>query len=90
MDPDALQAEVAKGLGDGAVLEWISAHARPARGGAEIAAWSAWQEQRVPGDVESRAFLHETHRQAAAHREDIVGWFDLLDLDDYVSFGGKA
>jgi len=23
-------------------------------------------------------------------REDIKGWFDLLDLDDYVSFGGKA
>jgi hypothetical protein len=24
------------------------------------------------------------------NREDIVTWFDLLDLDDYVSFGGKA
>ena len=22
-------------------------------------------------------------------REDIKGWLDLLDLDDYVSFGGK-
>ena len=23
-------------------------------------------------------------------REDINTWFDLLDLDDYCSFGGKA
>jgi hypothetical protein len=23
-------------------------------------------------------------------REDIKTWFDLLDLDDYVTFGGKA
>ena len=23
-------------------------------------------------------------------REDILSWADLLDLDDYVSFGGKA
>jgi len=22
--------------------------------------------------------------------EDIATWFDLLDLDDYVSFGGNA
>jgi hypothetical protein len=23
-------------------------------------------------------------------REDIKSWFDALDLDDFVSFGGKA
>jgi len=23
-------------------------------------------------------------------REDINAWFDLMDLDDYCSFGGKA
>jgi hypothetical protein len=23
-------------------------------------------------------------------RRDIKGWFDLLDLDDHVTFGGKA
>ena len=26
----------------------------------------------------------------APKRTDIVTWFDLLDLDDYVSFGGKG
>ncbi len=24
------------------------------------------------------------------NREDVKTWFDLLDLDDYVTFGGKA
>jgi hypothetical protein len=27
---------------------------------------------------------------SAPKRTDIVTWFDLLDVDDYVSFGGKA
>ena len=30
------------------------------------------------------------HAKIAPKREDIATWFDLLDLDDYVSFGGKA
>jgi hypothetical protein len=30
------------------------------------------------------------HKAGAPKRTDIVTWFDLLDLDDYVSFGGKA
>jgi hypothetical protein len=29
------------------------------------------------------------HEKAGPKREDINTWFDLLDLDDYVSFGGK-
>ena len=52
--------------------------------------WSALQEQRVPTDPESRAYFNELHSKAAQYREDIATWFDLLDLDDYVSFGGKA
>ena len=40
--------------------------------------------------MESREYFHGLHKQVAAHREDITTWFDILDLDDYVSFGGKA
>ena len=46
----------------------------------------------VPADAElidSRDFFHETHSKIASKREDIVSWADLLDLDDYVSYGGK-
>ena len=47
-------------------------------------------EQRAPADAESRAYFNELHTKAAPKREDIVTWFDLLDVDDYVSFGGQA
>jgi len=30
------------------------------------------------------------HGKVGPKREDIYTWFDLLDLDDYVSFGGQA
>ena len=41
-------------------------------------------------DPETREFFNELHRKAAPQREDIATWFDLLDLDDHVSYGGKA
>jgi Domain of unknown function (DUF5069) len=44
----------------------------------------------LPTDAESRAHFNELHSKAAQHREDIATWFDLLDLDDYASFGGNA
>ena len=90
LDPKALKAEVAKGKSDGEILAWVQAKAKPRRTEAEIAAWSAHQEQRAPSDVESREFFHDEHKRIAPKREDVVTWFDYLDLDDYVSFGGKA
>jgi hypothetical protein len=88
INPDALKKQLGKS--DGEVLAWIEKNAKHKRTGPEIAAWSAWQEQRVPTDVESRDFLNGIHKSAGAKREDIATWFDVLDLDDYVSFGGKA
>jgi hypothetical protein len=34
--------------------------------------------------------MHEAQKKIAPNREDIGAWFDLLDVDDYVTFGGKA
>ncbi len=90
VDPEALKTQVAAGKGDGQILEWINANASRKHTEPEIAAWSAYQEQRVPSDVESRKFVQEIHASIASNRADIGTWFDLLDLDDYVSFGGKA
>lgn len=90
IDPDALKAELAKGKGDGEILEWIEANAKHQRSAFEIAQWSAWREQVVPTDVEGRDFFNGLHKGAGPKREDIATWADLLDLDDYVSFGGKA
>jgi hypothetical protein len=89
---DALQLkkQLARGKGDGKILEWIRAHAKIKRSEVEIAAWSALQEQRVPADLESRKFFNKLQDGAAPKRDDIGTWFDLLDVDDFVTFGGKA
>ena len=90
VDPAALKQELAKGKGDAEILEWIEANAKHKRTDVEIAAFTAYAEQRSTGDTESRGYFNDIHAKAAKKREDIVTWFDLLDLDDYVSYGGKA
>ena len=90
VDADALKAEVAKGLGDGDILVWIRANGKNARTESEIAAWSAYQERRVPENLASRDRFNAYHRASGAHRDDIGTWFDVLDLDDHVSFGGLS
>lgn len=88
IDAAALQAELAAGKGDGDVLEWITRHSTTQPSELEILAWSAHQDHRVPTDIESRQLLNDYHAKLAPTREDIASWFDVLDLDDYVSFGG--
>jgi len=72
------------------ILGWIQKNGKGKHSEQEIAAWSAYAEQRAPSDAESRKYFNDLHEKAAPQREDIVTWFDLLDVDDYVSFGGKA
>lgn len=90
VDPAALKRQLAKGRGDGEILGWINAHGQHKHDPVEIAAWSAYAEQRVPGDVDSREYFQGLHAKVAPKREDVWTWFDLLDLDDFVSFGGVA
>lgn len=90
IDPEALKAELAQGKGDGEILEWINAQAKNKRTAWEIAAWSTHQDTRGPSDVETREFFTGYLAKFSKTREDILYWFDLLDLDDHVSFGGKA
>jgi hypothetical protein len=90
IDPDALRKETEAGKGDGELLAWIEANAKHKRTPSEVAAWTHFQEQRVPANTEGREYFHGVHANIAPKREDIGTWFDLLDLDDYVSFGGQA
>ena len=87
--PDAVRKQLAAGKGDTEILHWIQKNASHKRTEPEIMAWSAYQEQRAPSETEGREFFHQTHTKIAPKREDIATWFDLLDLDDYVTFGGK-
>ena len=88
--PEALKKQLAAGKGDGKILEWIRKNAKHKPTEPEILAWSAYQDQRAPADTGSREYFHGTHAKLASKRDDIATWFDLLDLDDYVSFGGQA
>ena len=89
IDPKALEKQLAEGKGDGEILEWIEKNAQHKHSEAEIKAWSAYGSERAPGDLESREYFSEIQSKAAPKREDISSWFDLLDVDDHVTFGGK-
>ena len=89
IDPEALKKELGTGKSDSEILEWVEKNARFKRSPLEIAAFSKFAEERVPGDPESREYFNGLHAKAAPNREDIFTFFDVLDLDDYVSFGGK-
>ena len=82
--------QVKAGKGDGDLLAWVMRHSRPRRTDSEIAAWSTWYEGLAPSAVEGREFFNSVHKKNAPHREDIATWFDWLELDDFVTFGGKA
>jgi hypothetical protein len=86
--PEALKKVLRKS--DGEVLKWIQKNAKHKRTVPEILAWSQWQEGRAPDNPEGREYLNDLHKKGAPDREDIATWFDVLDMDDYVSFGGKA
>lgn len=90
VDPEGLRSQLAAGKGDQEILEWVEQTAKIKRGPWEITAWSDFQEKDGPGDIEFRNFFNQLHGAANSKREDVYSLFDLLDLDDYVSFGGKA
>ena len=90
IDPEELKEELGSGKGDVEILEWVDARCRHKHEPWEIVQWSAFQEARVPTDIESRSFFSEIHKSAGEKWEDIGTWFELLDLDDYATFGGKV
>ena len=91
IDPDKLLAELKNGKGDGEILEWIQANAKQRRFAWEIEQWSNYMDTRGPdSDAETLGFWVQYVSKFSKTREDIRTWADLLDLDDFVSFGGKA
>ncbi len=88
---EALKAELATGKGDGEMLQWIAQNAPHRRTPWEIQQWSAYFSERGPdGDVETLEIFAERVGSVSKTREDVKTWFDYLDLDDHVTFGGKA
>ncbi len=84
---EVLLAEVKLGRSDTEMLAWVNARSK--RGPSEIAAWSVWLTGHAPGGHEGHAWFGQELTRAP-ERRDIVTFFDLLDFDDYVSYGGKV
>ena len=86
--PGAMLAKIKGGQTDGQMLEWVDARSkRPIH---EVIAWSAWLEQLGPGGAEGHEWIASVLKKNHSERDDIRSFADLLDLDDYLSYGGKA
>lgn len=88
LTPDELLERVRKGQSDTEIAGWIVSRVR--RTPPEIAAWSAWLERHAPGDAEMHGWVAEEIKRLAPERTDVSTYFDLLELDDFVSFGGRG
>ena len=88
INPDALLAAVKTGKNDTEMLAWVSSHT--SRQPWEITQWSDWLSQLGVGSADMHAWFVDMIKADAADREDIYTFFDLLDLDDYISYGGRG
>ncbi|MCX6935462.1 MAG: DUF5069 domain-containing protein, partial [Verrucomicrobia bacterium] len=90
IDPAVLKRQVARGLSDSELLAWIGKNQKHRCAGHEIEVWSDFMNRRAPASIDQRERFNRYQATAKADREDITTWFDVLDLDDFASFGGPA
>lgn len=87
---EAFLSEVKTGKCDYDLLTYVMANSQPKRAMSEIVSWSTWFERRPPTVTEGREYFNQVHQSIGPRREDIGTWMELLDLEDFVSFGGKS
>ncbi len=87
---DEFTEAVRLGKSDSEMLTWVREHMSPVRRPHEIKAWSDWLEHVSPGDAGRHENFAREITRMAPQRDDIATTFDRLELDDYVSFGGRG
>jgi len=85
---EAMLAEIKKGGSDSEILAWVTANTKVTS--YQIASWSAWLTQNGPAGAGGHHWMADTITKCNPARTDVRSFFDLLDMDDYVSYGGKA
>ena len=85
---DAVFAEIKSGKSDLEMLAWVNANTK--RQLFEVIAWSSWLEQHGPGSADGLKWLAGIVEGNKSARDDIRSFAEMLDLDDYISYGGKA
>jgi len=88
IDHEAMLAEIKLGRSDSEMLAWVRANTK--RLPSEIAAWSSWMAANSPGGYGGHEWFGEVIKTVGESHDDIRSFFDLLDMDDYASYGGKA
>ena len=88
IDHERMLAEIKTGKSDTEMLAWVRENTK--RLPYEIYAWSNWVDQYGPAGAGGHEWVAETIKANAGDRDDIRSFADLLDLDDYVSYGGKG
>jgi len=88
INPDEMLEAIKSGKSDTEMLAWVNEKAGKLHH--EIKAWSDWLEQYGPGGPDGHEWLAGVVKSAAPKRDDIRSFAELLDLDDYVSYGGKG
>ena len=81
-------AEIKSGKSDIEILAWLNANTK--RQTFEVVAWSAWLEQHGPGSADGHEWIAGVIKGNKSARDDIRSFAEMLDLDDYISYGGKA
>jgi hypothetical protein len=89
IDPETLLEQLKSGKGDGEILTWVLENAKNRRADWEIATWSDFQEQKSPDSPQAKEKQAKQITAINKDRTDIITGFDLLDLDDHVTFGGN-
>ena len=88
INQEDMLAAIKSGKTDVEILAWVNEKAK--RQPHEIVTWSAWMEQNGPGGDEGHEWIAGVIKGHKSEREDIRSFADLLDFDDYLSYGGKA
>ena len=81
-------AVIKTGKSDSQMLAWVNKNTK--RQPFEVAAWSAWIEQHGPGGIGGHEWIAGSLKKIGPDRTDVRSFADLLDLDDFVSYGGKG
>ncbi len=89
IDPDIIFGEIKAGKGDWEILDFILKNAGHKPTAWEITQWSSTQEARSPDSVQAKERALKEIIRINKDRTDILTGFDLLDLDDHFTFGGK-
>ncbi len=90
ISPNSLLNQLASGKNDEQMLAWVRRSGSRNRSLWEIDAWARFESERGPSGLEELRTFAQILERIAPSREDVSTWFDLIDLDDYASFGGRA